>query len=324
LFDVVQKSFIFVCCYLIFSALNICLAQDEQITIVGSTNQAEQDWMEKLHTNVSETVFLSATWFDSFFAEDEALQFPAKASARIRLSWEPKSADFAEYKAKFRLRVKLPHFKDKLDLILSDDEQDNINQLPFEAVNTSQSLHDDHFAAAVRFVHERTNDSLTDLRLGFSSGDIFLRARSRRYFVFNGSHALKIEPSVYYYLDDGLTARLLVEYEYQLALDQQFRFDYSIRGSEASSGIRWKHGAYHLKQFSLKDAGALGLIVEGERNGERGFIIDKYTLSYRYRFNAIKQWLFFDIEPFIEWPENRNYTTVPGIALRVEGYFNKQ
>jgi hypothetical protein len=67
----------------------------------------------------------------------------------------------------------------------------------------------------------------------------------------------------------------------------------------------------------------LGIQVEGERNGDRGFIIDNYTLSYRYRFNALREWLFFEVEPFIEFPEEENYTTTPGVALRIEGFFHK-
>jgi hypothetical protein len=31
--------------------------------------------------------------------------------------------------------------------------------------------------------------------------------------------------------------------------------------------------------------------------------------------------LFFEIEPFVEWPEKEDYSTTPGIALRVEGFF---
>lgn len=324
MFDVIRKTSVFL--ILIFTILsdNSCHAtEDEKFIIVGSKKQAELDWIERLHENVSDTVFLSASWFDSFFADEEALQDPPYASARIRLGWEPKAGDLAEIKAKFRLRVKLPHFKDKLDLILSDDEDDDINQLPFEAVNSKSSIDDDHFAAAVRFVHKSSGDTITDTRLGISSGDIFIRARHKRHLIITNSHAFKIEPSIYYFLDDGLGAKLLAEYEYQISLQQQLRVNYSIRGSEAFSGIRWKHGLYHLQQFSLDKAGALGVVVEGERNGERGFIIDKYTLSYRYRFNAYKEWLFFDVEPFLEWPEQKDYKTTPGIALRVEGYFNK-
>ncbi|MFD2165756.1 hypothetical protein ACFSJY_05715 [Thalassotalea euphylliae] len=295
----------------------------EKFVIQGSMEQAEIDWFESLHANVSETVFRSAYWFDGFFTDDDTSREQPDINARIRLAWEPKARDFEEFDTKFRLRVKLPHLTDKVDLILSDDEEDEIRNLPLETVNDRPTSNDDTFAAAVRFVHHRGDDEVTDTRLGIASGDVFTRARYKRRFAWHEKHAFRFEPSIYYFIQDGVGARLMLEYDYQLGLRDQFRFNYSIRGSEDFSGIRWKHGFYHLHQFSLLEAGALGLVVQGERNGDEGFLIDKYTLSYRYRFNAIKKWLYFEVEPFLEWPEEENYSTTPGIALRVEGFFYK-
>lgn len=295
----------------------------EKFTIEGSLAQAEIDWIEKLHARVSNTVFLSAYWFDSFFTDDDTEQERPDVNARIRIGWEPKSRDFNELDSKFRVRVKLPHFKDKLDLILSDDEEDNIENLPLETVNAKPRISEESFAAAVRFVHHSGADQVTDTRLGISSGDVFVRARYKKRFSWLNTHGFKFEPAVYYFVDEGLGARLLLEYDYQMDIKSQLRYNYSIRGSESFAGIRWKHAIYHLKQFSLLDAGALGLLVEGKRNSEQGHIVDKYTFSYRYRFNAYKKWLFFEVEPFLEWAEKEDYKTTPGIAFRVEGYFYK-
>ncbi|MEW6984224.1 hypothetical protein AAD001_16335 [Colwelliaceae bacterium 6471] len=283
----------------------------------------DDSWVNTMHRTVSESVYQSAFWFDSFFTDDDTVQKKPMTNARIKLSWEPRRRDIGEFNTRFRIKLKLPHFKNKVDLILSDDSDDDLNQLPLDSANINPDTSNDHFAAAVRFIHKQQDDRLTDTRIGISGGDIFVRARHRRLFAWDDSHGFKMEPALYYFLDDGLGAKLLLEYNYQMSQQKQLRFNYSIRGSESFSGIRWKHGLYHLNQIADDKASVLGLQVEGERNGDRGFVIDKYTLSYRYRFNALKEWLFFEVEPFIEWPENENYKTTPGIALRVEGYFYK-
>lgn len=323
MFDVIRKKSTFVLFLTVFFGQIDCYATEEKFTILGNEHQAELDWLDELQLDVSNTLFLSASWFDSFFTDDDAQQSPPQTTARIRLGWEPKAGDLSKFKAKFRVRLNLPHFENKLDLILSDDEQDNINLFPIQSVNTEQNLKEDSFAAAVRLVHERTLESLTDTRVGISSGDIFVRSRYRKHYLLTNNFGFRVEPAIHYYMNDGLGARFLAEFEYQKGLQEQWRFNYTIHGSESFSGIRWKHGFYHLKQFSLKEAAIAGIVIEGERNGENGFLIENYTLSYRYRFNALREWLFFDIEPFLEWPEERNYHTVPGIALRVEGYFSK-
>ena len=286
-------------------------------------NEHDDHWLQQFHQTVSNSVYQSAIWFDNFFLDEDTEQSNPKTSARIRLGWEPKSRDWNDFDTRFRIKVKLPHFKDKVDLILSDDDEVSQNQLPLENVNRSTETNDDSFAAAVRFTHKKTNDRLLESRIGISGGDIFVKAKHKRRYDWRNKHGLKIEPSIYYFLNDGLGAKLLLEYNYQLDKQSQFRINYSVRGSETYRGIRWKHGFYKLKQLEQDAASIIGLQIEGKRNDTDGFVTDKYTLSYRYRFNALRSWLFFEVEPFLEWPEDQHYTTTPGIALRVEGFFYK-
>jgi len=280
-------------------------------------------WMHSFHETVSESVYQSAYWFDNFFTDDDSEQRDPKTNARVRLSWEPKSRDFSEFKTRFRVKVRLPHFSEKVDLIFADDAEDELDSLPLESSNTTPKINEEHFTAAFRFIHKKSNARLIDSRIGISGGDLFVRARLKRRFFWQDNHSFKFEPSVYYFLGDGLGEKVLLEYNYQYDQKAQFRVNYSIWGSQSFSGIRWKHGFYQLKQLSDNKASIFGMQIEGERNGERGFLVNKYTLGYRYRFNALEKWLFFEIEPFLEWPEVKNYKTTPGIALRVEGYFYK-
>jgi hypothetical protein len=283
----------------------------------------DEDWMQIMHSSVSDSVYQSAYWFDSFFSDDDSEQISPQTNARIQLGWEPKSRHLGKVDARFRIKVRLPHFKNKVDLIFSDDRDDELSQLPLETVRTKPTLNDEKFAAAVRFIYSQDTDKLTDSRIGISGGDLFVRARHKRRFAWDDKHGFKFEPAVHYFVDDGLGARVLMEYNYQLEAHKQLRVNYSVNASEAYSGLRWKHGFYYLKQTANHRASFWGLQIEGKRNSEEGFSVDKYTLSYRLRFNAIKKWLFFEVEPFVEWPKEEDYKTTPGIALRVEGYFFK-
>jgi len=280
-------------------------------------------WMQSFHQSVSNSVYQSAVWFDNFFIEENNEYESPTTSARIRLGWKPKARDWNGVEARFKIKVKLPHFKNKVDLILSDDDEANQSQLPLESINTDSGLEEEHFAAAVRYTHNKNSNRLLESRIGLSGGDVFFKVRHRRRFNWDKNQSFRVEPSLYYFIGDGLGTKLLLEYDYQLKPNAQFRINYSIRGSAAFSGIRWKHGFYRLDQFDAKTASITGLQVEGVRNGVDGFQVDKYTLSYRYRFNAVRKWLYFEVEPFFEWPEDRSYSTTPGIIFRIEGYFNK-
>lgn len=289
----------------------------------NSSDKKQRHWMETLHQKVSDGVYLSALWFDNFFLEEGMEQETPKTTARIRLGWEPQARDWAEFDTRFRVKVKMPHFKNKVDLIFSDDDDNAQSQLPLESVNTKPHTDEESFSAALRYTHRKSKSRTLESRIGLSGGDIFFRVKHHSRITWNKRNSVTVEPSVYYFLDDGLGAKLLLEYDYQVNPQTQLRINYSVRGSAAFSGLRWKHGAYYLRQIDHRSASVTGLHVEGERNGDNGFIIDKYRLSHRYRFNALRSWLFFEIEPFLEWPEEQHYTTTPGIALRVEGYFSR-
>jgi hypothetical protein len=283
-----------------------------------------EHWSQEVHDTIADSVYQSATWFDSFFTDIDSQQIEPKASAKIRFGWVPKARDLADFETRFRLKVKLPHFKDKMSLILSDEDDIEDSQLPLDGVSNRPEINDEKFAAAVRYVVKKKTDSLIDTRIGISGGDIFFKIRQRQLYSYNVKHGFKVEPSTYYFLDDGLGAKLLLEYNYQYNEKSQYRVNYSIRGSESFSGIRWKHGFYQLNQLDSTTASVIGVQAEGERNGKDGFFTKRYSLSYRYRFNAFQKWLFFEVEPFLEWPKDENYKTTPGIALRIEGFFSKE
>ncbi len=288
------------------------------------TNDEIIDWMADVHQSITNSVYWSALWFDSFFAEQGCEQRQPKTSAKIRLAWRPKSQDLSEFKLRFRLKVKLPHFQNKADLILSDNSDDELSQLPLDNYNKQNNLNNNEsFSAAIRFIHKNESNIFTDSRLGISRGDIFIRARHQRLYSVNQKHGFKLEPALYYFLRDGLGAKLLLEYNYQLSNMSQLRFDYSIRASESFNGLKWKHGLYRLSQLGDNKASVMGLTVEGERHSGNRYFANKYTLSYRYRFNAYREWLYFEVEPFVEWEKERNFQGATGIALRVEGYFTK-
>lgn len=283
----------------------------------------DKHWMQGLHDTVSNSVHQSAQWFDSFFIANGSEQQSPTTTAKIRFAWLPKSRDWNDVETRLRIKMKLPHFQNKASVELSDDSEEELNNLPLESSHTRPNTRDEKFSLALNYVSERSSKVLTKYRIGISGGDIFAKAKHKRSYIHKEKHGFLIEPSIYYYLDDGYGAKLLLEYDYQLTQKSQFRVNYSIRGSESFSGIKWKHGLYHLNQINETTASVISLQVEGERNGSRGFFVDNYTLGYRYRFNALREWLYFEIEPFVEFPEQENYKTTPGIALRVEGFFHK-
>ena len=288
-----------------------------------SAQQTDDDWMAQVHQSITNSVYQSALWFDSFFAERGCPQRHPQTSARVSLTWRPKAEHLSGFRSRFRLNLKLPNFQNKADLILSDNSNDGLNQLPLDNLNKHNTLNNNQaFSAAIRFIHKNEVNKFTDSRIGISGGDIFLRVRHQRLYAWRNTQGFKIEPAVFYFIKKGLGANLLLEYNYQLSQQSQLRVDYSVSASHSYRGLRWQQGIYRLAQLGEGKASVFSFAMEGERTNHNYFV-NKYTVSYRYRFNAMRAWLFFEVEPFVEWQKDENFKAGPGIALTVEGYFTK-
>ncbi len=293
-------------------------------TIIVHPNQHD-DWLHGFHQTISDSVFGSAKWFDSFFGTDEYEESQLESLARIRLGWEPRARDFAVFSQKFRLRIKLPNLKRKVDLIFSDEiEDENISKQFTDGRSLRNDADEDSFTAAIRMINIDEMSRFLDTRLGVSGSDVFAKARFKFTKEFGKTQKIQFQPSIYYYLDEGAGNKLFLEYEKDFSEESQLRLNYSWRRSESFQGRRWRTGVYYLHRIDRLQATSLGFVVNGEHDSDEGSFVDNYQLSYRYRLNAYRRWLFFEVEPFLEWPEEFDHNITPGIALRVEGYFKRK
>lgn len=295
---------------------------DEPMELIVVYPNPEDDWLFGFHDAISDSVYGTALWFDSFFATDEIEGTKAGSSLRVHFGWEPRAKDLDVFTQKFRLRLKLPNLQKKVDFILSDELDDTQNNKDIKGQHLT-SEGGDSLTAAIRVININKPNRFLDSRIGISSGDVFAKVRLKFKKTFAEKHLFEFQPSIYYYLKDGFGQRLFTEYNYKYSRNRQLRTNLSVSFSQAYDGYNWKQANYLLRQIDRRQASAIGIVIHGEKNSSRGFVADNYTLSYLYRVNAYRKWLYFEVEPFVEWPEEENYSSTPGVALRVEGYFNQ-
>ena len=282
----------------------------------------EDDWLFGFHDAISDSVYGTALWFDHFFATDEIDGTKTESSLRVRFGWEPRARDLNVFTQKFRLRLKLPNLENKVDFIFSEELDDNQNNKDFNGRNLT-SEGGDSLTAAIRLININKPYRFIDSRIGLSNNDLFAKVRLKFLKDFSEKHLFEFQPSIYYYLKDGFGQRLFGEYNYNYSRDKQVRTNLSVKFSQSFDGYNWKQANYFLRQIDRRQASAIGFVIHGEKNAGRGFVADNYRLSYLYRANVYRKWIYFEVEPFLDWPEEDNYSTTLGIALRIEGYFNQ-
>jgi hypothetical protein len=105
------------CLVLLYFAFASSAQAYASVEVKALAKQKNEHWMQGLHETVSDSVYQSAQWFDSFFIASDSEQQSPKTTAKISFAWLPKSRDWSEIKPRFRLRGKLPHFQDQVSVI---------------------------------------------------------------------------------------------------------------------------------------------------------------------------------------------------------------
>ena len=282
----------------------------------------------------------TANILDGYFAEEDAGKNQAKAWGHIVFAWEPKTGELFDgdrFPVKFKVKAKLPNLKNKVELILSDGEDDDFQTLPYESVRPEAfRLSENSLGAAIQFLSSKSENTRVSHRVGI--GDRQLYARSswiHRQKFMNDLVTFNVSPAVEYYASDGWGARILFDTSYKISDTSEMRFDVSFQNRQAFDDPRFRWGIFNIKSLGQKKALITGISSAGEIELHGQFEAYTRRISTRYRFNALRRWIYFEIEPFIEFRKddpddfsaigaanfNSKFVRDRGITIRFEGHY---
>lgn len=302
----------------------------------------DYQWLDGFNNSIVNLLDESALWLDSQFIDEQLAKSQQqgldkatvaeqekekkkkkeqpRAKAKIVFGWEPKDGDLSRVPLKFKIKIKLPSLKNKVDLIFSDNELQDFNQLPLESSRPEDTRTEpEDFSAAIRILHQKRENGYLSSRIGIGRSQPYARSRYRWRKTLSPKWLLNVEPAVEYYANDGAGFRFLTELSFFSVKQQEFRLSYSIWNREDLEEPQWKAGFYNI--YSLDDDTSMvnGLLVRGETSPS--YRDNKITISSRWRIRALRKWLFFELEPFVDFEREDDYDPEFGVAMRVGGYF---
>lgn len=283
-------------------------------------------WLDTFHDEFSNALDDSALWINDQFSHEQHNHNngDSKAWARVIMGWEPKEGDLSKFPLKFRVKVKLPNLKHRVNLIFSDNETEDYGRLPLETSRPADdSLSGRDFSAAIQLLHKSDEHAYFRSRIGIGNAQIYARSSYRyKESFFDDSFVVSVEPSIDYFMEDGLGYRFLAQASYFPSSNSELRAFYSLWDREKFYTPKWKKAIYHLTKLDNKSTLITGVLVNGVKKPD--YRDEKITLSTRIRRHALRRWLFFEVEPFLDFERQDDYKTRWGVALRVGGYFGYQ
>ncbi|MFZ5797580.1 MAG: hypothetical protein C4563_11500 [Desulfobulbus sp.] len=314
--------------FLTVACLHPGITEAEQATTSAASEEyntlAEQDtgkWYDIAHQRVSATLLSSSEWVDDFFDDVRYVDEENRTRARLKLTAIYDEKEEFEFKPRLNIRVHLPNLSEQLSLLLfaSEDEKPELDAAR-EGARVSGENIDREATAALQYFLRETEKYNISFSGGFSFNYLYGGLRYR-YLKDIGSWKGRFVTQPRYYTDDGWQDLNTLDFDRTLSENWFLR---------ASVQLDW---------FEEEETLPLALILRlYQQLGPERFISyewenhcadvqhDELTdlwLLIRYRQKFLRDWLFLEISPRVNFPREDDWEANYGLLFRIEMNFSR-
>jgi hypothetical protein len=296
-------------------------ASSTQNTANDAPPPKQNAWFDVWQRSFTDSMDFTVKQLDGLFMgeSDTTMSNQARAEGRVQLAWEPRTSMLSDTDVRFRIRVQLPALEDRVDLLLSDNEDETQDNTIRAARNTDNNNRD-RTTIALRFRPDQ--DSHYSFRVGAGRRDqLYVKARYRDAIALNTKWAMLYDSEMYFYSRDGLGAEAGVAFQYDLSKKHLFRQNNRFYFRDDTNDWLWRHEIHHLHSVNEYNAIIPHFLVEGL--SQPNYRVEEIYSGVRWRNNTLRDWLFFEVEPFVLLLRSEDFKPSYGVALRIEAYYGR-
>jgi hypothetical protein len=269
------------------------------------------------HEVASQGVAQLANWLDSFFANDLSFDESQKSQVKLNLLQITEEGNKPRYEVRLQGKLTLPHTQERLNILFESDPEDNnsINNTVIGAVeSTDQSL-------GLRYVQYSSEwfRAHTDAGIRFHSGlDSFVRFRLRGLYI-TGDWQFRAAETLFWRDSTGPGETSRLDIERRLSEDYLFRSTSQATWLDETQQYDMGQDFYLIHNIN-KYRGIIyrtGLTAISEPDVHT----TAYILSVKLRQQIHRNWLFFEINPQIIYPEEDHFHSRPSLTFKLEIVF---
>ena len=280
-------------------------------------NREEEAWIDGGHSYATRKANEMTQWVDNFFGNDERDLEQAESRLRLRTiyDWDERLSN----EVKFRLggKVALPQISDRLDLVFRGEDMDGMGE------RDSEKYDEDRIGLQLQVGNKEAKKHRFDLTMGVSSSGLRPGAK----YVFQDDFArdlnFRFTQRVMHENDEGLygTSQFVLD----KAIDERSlvrSYSRLMRG-EKTDGLEWSTNLSYARAWNNERGrmGATWLYVGAEGQTEPDEHVSNYMVGVRFRRQAYRDFLFWEVEPSYNWRIDEPFFDREGawkIVLRLE------
>lgn len=266
---------------------------------------------DKINIMMQET----ASWLDNIAADNNSIKDVASANGYLQMGWMPRTADWSELDPKFKVYLSLPRWNEKVALVLDNDDEDEL-KLDYESSSIGTDPDTEKVNIAIQYVKQFGDIIKVKYRAGISRSQLYVRSEIKHRWL-NASNTITLVPRLDYFSQDGWAPSLKGSMIYPLS-DSILSFSASWQKVQKEEDSRQKIGFYHITSN-----GKTKELVSGIQYYNNDHSLESLNISIRQRNLIYKDWMFFELEPFIEFKQENDYKREFGLAIRLIAYYGK-
>jgi hypothetical protein len=288
--------------------------------------ESEQTVIDAAHKRISSGVIGTGMWLDSFFADPRVEIETSETRVRVRLSVFAEEEEDVEYNVRANLRLDLPVLKERFQLLIGGDPEDDEDDLRAlsgrEGERPELTSSDDDFSASLRYFLVDTLKRNVSLRSGIrwrnGMPTVYLEPRYRQSVPLD-SWLFRFTQRLIGFTDGRTGVRTTFDFERKLRKSLFFRTTADGSWASDEDGYFYSLALSVFQKFSPRRVVIYGLGSSFKTRPHNQ--LENVLLSVRYRQRILRDWLFYEIIPQISFPEDRDYEATPGILVRLEMLF---
>jgi hypothetical protein len=277
-------------------------------------------------TSVSNKLFASADWLDSFFQDDRMEIEEDNSSLRIRLSNFYEEGGVYDFKIRARLKLVLPELEERFHFYISSLlEEDDPTRIEPADEFASRNLEEKNVNMSLRYFFKAAKKRNLSFKIGARFDGFTPQAYAGpRFSASDSIHSwvLRFTQNLTYFNSDGWESGSTIDFERPLT--KQFFWRTSLKGSwyEDTDGYFYSlnNSLFHSIDNDRALAYHWGTYFETHPCNR----LSQTLLQVQFRSRIWREWLFFEVAPQLTFPEDHDFDAVSGIKVSLEGIFGKQ
>ena len=281
------------------------------------TEPEDEGWIDSGQEYAALKASEMTQWVDNFFGNDERDLEQAESRLRLRTIYDWDQRVDSEFKLRLGGKVSLPQISKRLDLVFRGEDMDGFGS------EGAEDRAEDRIGLQYQVGPRQVRKHRFDLTVGFGSSGPKPGVKYVYENVFTEDLNFRFTQRFIYDLGDGAygTSRFVLD---KVLGDRQLLRAYTrMLYGEETEGNEWSTNFSYARgwQGDSGRVGATWVYVGAEGQTEPYAYFANYNVGMRLRRQAVKDYLFWEIEPSYNWRIDEPYLDRKGawkIELRLE------